>query len=297
MTRFIGLEEVRENLTMEELIPAMEDALARFSSGEVIQPVRQMVPVEEHGGVLAVMPALAGGLGVKLVGFYPTNEERGLPTHNALIVLFDPVTGQPQAVLDGTLITEMRTAAVSAAATRHLAAPDASVLALLGSGVQARSHFEALGKVRTFEEVRVWSRTAANAEKLASEIGARATSAEDAVRDADVVVTATSATEPVLEGAWLKPGAHINAVGACLPDWRELDDLVMKSCVLYVDSREAALQEAGDVIQTSAEIFAELGEMIAGAKPAETSRTTLFKSVGLAVEDVVSAKLVYDKLA
>jgi len=167
------------------------------------------------------------------------------------------------------------------------------VLAMLGSGVQARAHLEALQQVRHFEEVRVWSRTAEHAECFARLHKAKAMPAESAVRGADVVVTATAALQPILEGAWLKPGAHVNAVGAPRPDWRELDDLAMAN-TLIVDSREAVLKESGDVILSKAEIYAEIGEIFAGVKAAPVSATTVFKSVGIAVEDIATAKLVYD---
>ncbi len=212
----------------------------------------------------------------------------------ALVLLLRTDTGEPLAVMDGRLITEMRTAAVSAAVTNRLAAPDSRVLALLGSGVQARAHLEALAHVRAFDEVRVWSRTPAHAQRFAAEHGARAMDAEAAVRGADVVVTATAAVEPILRGAWLKPGAHVNAIGAPLPTWRELDDEAMAK-VLVVDSREAVLHESGDVILSGAPIYAEAGEIFAGTKPAPVGATTVFKSVGLAVEDIAAAKLVFDR--
>jgi ornithine cyclodeaminase/alanine dehydrogenase-like protein (mu-crystallin family) len=238
------------------------------------------------------------GLGAKLVTFYPPNAARGLPTHMALVALFRPETGEPVAILDGRLITEMRTAAVSAVATKLLSRPDAGTLAILGSGVQARSHIEALRLVRRFREIRVWSRTPDHARRFAAETGARACgSTEEAVRDADVVVTATSAVKPVLRGAWLRPGAHVNAVGACRPDWRELDDDAMRGSALYVDSREAARKESGDVILSDAEIFAELGEAVAGTRPARAAETTVFKSLGMAVEDVAAAVLALNRPA
>jgi ornithine cyclodeaminase/alanine dehydrogenase-like protein (mu-crystallin family) len=293
MTLFLDEEQVRKDLRMEELIPAMEKALIDFSAGKVTQPVRSVITVDPPGGFFGMMPARTpDGLGIKLVTFYPTNAERGIPTHMATIFLADPETGAPLAVMDGTLITEMRTAAVSAAATKLLASPDAKVLAILGRGVQARSHVEALRLVRQFEEVRVWSPTKAHAERFAKEIGAKAMSAEQAVRDADVVVTATNSKTAVLNGSWLKPGCHVNAIGACRPDWRELDDDTMAN-VVFVDSREAALKESGDVILSGAKIYAELGEALAGKVPPRTSETTIFKSLGMAVEDIAAALLVY----
>ncbi|MDP9186870.1 MAG: ornithine cyclodeaminase family protein [Verrucomicrobiota bacterium] len=290
---FLDEEQVRKHLRMKELIPAMEKALIDFSAGKVVQPVRQVIPVDPPGGFYGMMPALTPeGLGQKIVTFYPPNAEKNLPTHMATILLNDPETGVPRAVMDGRLITEMRTAAVSAAATKLLASPNAKVLAILGSGVQARSHVEALRLVRQFDEIRVWSPNKSHAESFAKEIGAEAMSAEEAARNADVIVTATSSKVPVLRGAWLKPGCHINAVGACRPDWRELDDDVMRN-VLFVDSREAAMKESGDVILSGAKIYAELGEVFAGKVPARAEEITIFKSLGMAVEDIAAAMLVY----
>src|ERR671912_485262 len=279
-------------LRMEEVIPAMERALADFSSGKVVQPVRVMVPVAEHQGFLGLMPAYTGtALGTKLVTFYPHNTD--VPTHHATILLFKPETGEPLATMDGRLITEVRTAAVSAVATDHLARADASVMAIICSGVQARSHLEALRLVREFREVRVWSPRRARAFAEEYSISA-APSAEDAVRGADVVVTATTSPTPVLYGKWLSPGAHINAVGAPRPDWRELDDEVLRRAKVYVDSREAAMKESGDVIAAK-EVVAEIGEVISGAEQGRRSleEVTLFKSLGLAVEGGATAELVY----
>jgi len=289
---YLDEEQVRRHLRMEELIPAMEKALIDFSAGKVIQPVRLVITVDPPGGFFGMMPALANGLGLKIVTFYPSNAERDIPTHMATIFLVDPETGAPLAVMDGRLITEMRTAAVSAAATKLLAAPEARVLAILGSGVQARSHHAALRLVRQFEEVRVWSFTPAHAERFAEEIGATAMPAEAAVRDADVVVTATSSRMSILQGAWLKPGCHVNAVGACRPDWRELDDRAMTN-VVFVDSREGAMKESGDVILSGAKIYAELGQALAGLIDSRANETTIFKSLGMAVEDIAAAMLVY----
>jgi alanine dehydrogenase len=236
----MNLDEVAISrlLRMEEVIPAMEQALVDFSSGRVVQPMRVMVPVAEHQGFLGLMPAYydaGAALGVKLVAFYPQN--RGIPTHHATILLFKPETGEPLASMDGRLITEVRTAAVSAVATERLARSDAAVLAIIGSGVQARSHLEALRLVRRFEEVRVWS--PCHAEDFAQRFdGVRATaSAEEAVRGADVVVTATTSKTPVLSGAWLSPGVHINAVGAPRPDWRELDDETLRRASTSIRTR------------------------------------------------------------
>ena len=292
---FLNEGQVREHLRMNQLIPAMEKALIDFSAGRVTQPVRSVIKVDVAAatGFLGLMPALTpDGLGLKAVTFYPSNAERGIPTHMATIFLVDPQTGTPLAIMDGRLITEMRTAAVSAAATKLLASPDAKALAILGSGVQARSHVEALRLVRQFEESRVWSPTREHAERFAADIGGKSMAAEDAVRGADVVVTATNSKMPVLKGSWLKPGCHVNAVGACRRDWRELDDDVMTN-VVFVDSREGAMKESGDVILCGAKVYAELGEALAGKVPARANETTIFKSLGMAVEDIAVAMLVY----
>jgi thiomorpholine-carboxylate dehydrogenase len=295
MIRTLSEPEIAQLLRYEELIPAMEQALIAFSAGHVTQPVRSVLTVEKDQRFLGVMPAVtAVGMGAKLVAFFPKNAAAGLPTHLATIVLFETETGQPLAFLDGRLITEMRTAAVSAAVTRYLAPQDARVLALVGSGVQAQAHLQALRHVCRFDEVRVWSRTPEHAQHFAARHGARAMSLESAVRGADVVVTATFAREPLVNGEWLKPGAHVNAIGAGPPTWRELDDAVMTGSAVIVDSREAALRESGDVILSGAPIFGEAGEVFAGTRRPPREATTVFKSLGLAVEDIATARLVYD---
>ncbi|HEU5248873.1 MAG TPA: NAD(P)-binding domain-containing protein [Thermoanaerobaculia bacterium] len=284
-------DDVRGLLRMKDLIPAVERALVDLSAGRAIQPVRTVIPVADHHGFFAVMPAYAGALGAKLVTFFPENRDRD--THHAIVVLFRPETGEPLVTMDGRLITEMRTAAVSAAATRALARADASVLAIIGSGVQARSHLEAIRLVRDIREVRVWSPRRAG--EFAEAFGVRAAeSAESAVRGADVVVVATTSRTPVLLGEWLAPGTHVNAVGATRPDWRELDDEVLSRSRIFVETREAASRESGDVI-ASGRIDAEIGEVFAGRAPGRRSdeEITLYKSVGVAVEDLAAAGLVF----
>jgi ornithine cyclodeaminase/alanine dehydrogenase-like protein (mu-crystallin family) len=289
-------EQIRPLLRWDDLIPAMEAALAAFSEGRVIQPVRNMITIEEGRRYLGVMPAVAeAAMGLKLVSFYPGNAGTSVPTHLATILLFRSDTGEPLAVMDGRLITEMRTAAVSAAVTKYLSAPESRVLALLGSGVQAEAHLKALFRVRQFDEVRVWSRNPVHARSFAERHNANVQpDARQAVLGADVVVTATSAIEPILKGVWLKRGAHVNAVGSPRPTWRELDDETMR-CTVVVDSREAVLKESGDVILSKADIYAEVGEIFSGAKPARASETTVFKSVGIAAEDIAAAMLVYGR--
>ncbi|HKP04713.1 MAG TPA: ornithine cyclodeaminase family protein [Chthoniobacterales bacterium] len=282
-------DKVRQLLGIDALISAMRQVLAEFSAGKWQQPLRGVLA--QNGGFFGVMPASGESMGIKMVTFYPGNTD--LPTHMAVIALFDPKTGEPLALMDGRYITEMRTAAVSAVATDALAASDAKVLTLLGAGVQAGAHLEVLRHVRPFEEVRVWNHHREKAEAFAAEHGIKAMEIEEAVRGAHVVVTATSARTPILKGEWLNPGTHVNAVGASRPDWRELDDDAMKN-VLIVDSYEGARKESGDVILSGATPFAELGEILNGTKRIEPGVTTVFKSLGMAVEDVAAARLVYE---
>ncbi len=307
--------DVRALLPMADAIDLMADALRAFSTGQVVQPVRLAMLVERPGGYLGLMPAYlrtsGQPLGAKAVTFYPANADRGLPTHLAVILLWDSATGELRAILDGRLITEVRTAATSAAAARALARPEAGVLAILGAGVQARSHLEALSLVRPLREVRVWSRTAERAARLAAEastrlgVAARAcATAEEAVRGADLIVTATSSPTPVLAGAWVAAGAHITAVGAARPDWREMDTEAVRRARVFVDSRSGALAESGDLLIplkegaiTADHIVGEIGEVLAGRVPGRTAdaEVTLFKSLGMAVEDVAAAHLVYTR--
>lgn len=291
---FLSEEAVRERLSYEQLIPAMKQALIDFSSQKVVQPLRMRIPVPQQPALFLVMPAIYGNvMGAKLVTVFPGNASRGLDAHFAVIQLFRTDTGEPLATMDARLITEMRTASVSAVATDLLAGADARVLAILGSGVQARAHVAALRCVRRLEEVRIWSPNRENALKLAEQVGAQAMTAEEAVRGADVVVTATAASEPVLLGRWLKQRSHVNAVGAVGAGRRELDDEAMKG-MLVVESREAAGRESEDIRSSGASIDAELGELLTATTPARHLGRTVFKSVGLAVEDMAAAKLVYD---
>jgi thiomorpholine-carboxylate dehydrogenase len=294
---FVNEDRVREVLSYDDLIPAIRRALMDFSVGRVVQPVRSVMSVVEHAGWFAVMPAVYGDVtGAKMVTFYPGNAALGKHTHMAVIQLFRSDTGEPLAVMDGRLITEMRTAAVSAVAIDQLARRDAKVLGILGSGVQARSHVQALSRVRRFEEIRVWSRTEANARRFAEEVGARVTTAEEAVRGADVVLTLTSSPVPILQGRWLKQDALVCAVGAVTPERRELDNEAMRGAVV-VESREAAMREPGDILLAKAEVSAEIGELLQGASLNRRERPVVFKSVGIAIEDIAAAKLVYELVA
>ena len=310
--RLLTEQHVTALLPLNDLVAAMETALARFSAGEVLQPVRSVLMVGPQKAYFGLMPAYVAEppqLGAKLVTVFGSNAAKGLPSHLATILLLDPDTGSLIAIMDGRYITEARTAAVSAVSARHLAAADASSLAIIGSGVQARSHLEALALVRPLRDVRVWSPQARSRERFASEMqghaaGAlRATgSAEEAVRGAAMIVLVTSSPEPVIDDAWVAPGAHVISVGACRPDQREMPPALVVRSRLVVDSRAAALIESGDVVQgiregrfTAAHVAGELGEIVLGRVPGRRSadEVTIFKSLGMAVEDVVAADLVY----
>ena len=306
--------EVAALLRMEDLIPLMRSTLADLSSGRAQQPVRASIPIERHDSTTYFMPGYVNGsdaLAVKIVSRAPRNAERGLPTHLGAIVLFDAATGAPLALMNAELVTEMRTAAVSAAAADSLARRGAQTLALIGSGAQARSHLEALRHVRRLERVRVWSPNAAHRDAFAREASQvhgmaveAVVDAESAVRDADLVVTATMSQEPVVRGAWLADGACVIAVGSSSAARRELDGEAVKRARVFVDSRAAAAAEAGDLLLAQAEgvipadhVAGEIGEVFAGRLPGRTSEReiTLFKSLGQAVEDAATAKLIYER--
>lgn len=297
ITRTIFSEaDIEKVLSWEELLPEMEAALREFSEGRVVQPVRTAVTLPDPAWFGSMPCVYREVMGAKLVTVFPGNSSRGLPTHQAVIQLFSRETGEPLCTMDGRLITARRTAAVSALATRELSRPDAEVLAILGSGVQARTHLQALSMVRRFKQVRAWSRNGEHARRFAQETGAVVCTAEQAVRDADVVVTVTHASEPVLQGRWLKNGVHVNAVGSVGLNARELDDAVMRDAAVIVESREAALWEAGEIAGSGVAIYAELGEILAGVKPKPKGKT-VYKSLGMAVEDVAAAYLVLRKRA
>ena len=285
---------------MPDLIEAMERALVEFSAGRVEQPVRTVLKFGAQQSLFGLMPSyipLLPALGAKLVTVCSGNAGRGLDTHQGLIVMLNPETGVAEAILDGRYITEVRTAAVSAVSARLLARSDAQVLGILGSGVQARSHCEALRLVREFREVRAWSPNPDRLRQFAAETGARAmNNAEAVVRGADVVVAVTASPTPVIQSEWVNDGTHVIAVGSCLPSQRELDPALVARARLVVDSRAAALKEAGDVVMgiaeghwTAAHIAAELGELPVRRNDREI---TVFKSLGLAVEDLFAAHLV-----
>ncbi|MGA2595813.1 MAG: ornithine cyclodeaminase family protein [Bryobacteraceae bacterium] len=305
--KWIGEEEVRERLPMPKLIDLMAETLASFSTAQVEQPVRTVVEVASDA-FFGVMPALirtTPALGAKLVTVFGSNIAKGLPTHLATILLLDPATGALLTVMDGRYITEARTAAVSAVSTRYMAREDAAVLALIGSGVQAHSHLEALTLVRNFREIRCWSPTRSNLDRFVAEHPQvqPADSAQAAVAGADVIALVTASTTPVIQNEWVQDGTHVIAVGACRPTHREIDPKLVARARLIVDSRAAALKESGDVVLAIQEglfgpehIKGELGEVVSGSCKGRdnTTQVTIFKSLGLACEDVAAADLVFD---
>jgi ornithine cyclodeaminase len=309
MAIWLNESDVRAVLPLGDLIECMETALKALSGGQVRQPVRQVIEAGDGGNFFAAMPAwMEAGptMGAKLVTVYHGNSRIGLSTHQAAIILLDADNGSLLAVMDGRYITEARTAAVSAAAVRCLARSDARSLAILGSGVQAGSHLRAFSLLRDFAEVRCWSPTAANLTKFIEEHPQvrPAASAQAAVRGADVVLLATGSPVPVIRNEWVRDGACVISVGACRPTQREMDPLLVARGRVIVDSRAAALKEAGDLVMAMAEghfgadhIAGELGEVLAGRVPGRTSdeQITILKPLGQAVEDVAAARLAYTR--
>ena len=309
--RLLTEQQVHSLLPMNDLIAAMEAALAKFSAREVLQPVRSVLTVGPTKAYFGLMPAYIpspASLGAKLVTVFGENHTKNLPSHLATILLLDPDTGMLQAILDGRYITEARTAAVSAVSTRFLSNPNASTLAIIGSGVQARSHLEAYQHVRQLKEVRIWSPKAQSRQSFVDDMSPTVNipiramdTAEQAVRGADLIVLVTSSPTPVIQDAWVSAGAHVVCVGACRPNQQEMPPLLVKRSRLYVDSSAAAVIEAGDIVMNIADglfdklhIRGEIGELVLGR--IEGRKTpgdiTVFKSLGMAVEDVVAADLV-----
>jgi len=292
--QFINEARIAEVLEWTPLIDALERAMIDFSAGNVEQPVRQMVPVPSHDAIIAAMPAVGEAMAVKVVTLYHDNAGTDIPTHQAVILVFDKDNGSPLAVLYGRLITEMRTAAGSAAAERKLAPANPEIVTIMGSGLQARAHAEALAAIRPIGALHLWSRTEAAGRALAAEIGATFfADPEEATRCADIIACTTSAKQPILQGAWIKPGAFVTAVGWNGHDGRELDDAAMAHTVI-VESTVAALDQAGNIRGSGCEIFAEIGEIFAGSKVAPEGATIIYDSVGIAIMDVAAAKLAFD---
>jgi ornithine cyclodeaminase len=306
-------DDVLAALQPEACADAMAAVLAEHARGETHLPLRSVMMPPGAAGFMGLMPCWRGqhqdraaAFALKAICLMPGNPARGLDAHQGLVTLFDGESGIPTAILDASAVTAVRTAAVTAVATRLLARPDARGLAILGAGTQARAHLRALENVRDFEQVRIYAPTLAHARALAEQAGAArgevraAASAEEAVRDADVVVAVTNAREPVLRHGWLKPGAHLNAVGASSPQAREIDTATVAASALFCDSRESLRNEAGEFLLAIREgliageehVRAELGEVLAGLAPGrrDAGELTLFRSLGVAIEDLAAAE-------
>ncbi|MCI0445430.1 ornithine cyclodeaminase family protein [bacterium] len=312
--RIINQKEVEELLTMRECIGLMEKVLMSLAKGEAILPLRPVMWLPEKNGALALMPsylANPASMGVKVISVFPANTTTEYDSHQGVILLFETVNGRLLAIVDATSVTAIRTAAASGAATKILAREDANDLAILGSGVQAKTHLEAMLVSRNIRSVRAWSPNPNHLRDFVQRESKRhgievkaANSAEETIRGADLICTATSAKEPIVDFDWLAPGAHINAIGACVPTTRELDSNTVVRSRLFVDRLESALNEAGDVLIPKKEglidenhIQGEIGEVLIGRKKGRSSRDeiTIFKSLGIAVEDLASANFLYDK--
>ncbi len=310
----VNQAEVPRLLPMKDCVDVMARAFASLARGEAEMPVRQILWLEEKRGALGLMPAHLSGhaaLGLKAVTFFPRNEGTDLDSHQGAVLLFETGRGRLLAVIDATSLTSVRTAAVSGLATRLLARADAGDLALVGSGVEARTHLEAMLAVRTLRRIRVASKTFERARSFADREAKRhgvavtpCHSVEEAVSGADIVCTVTSSREPVVRGAWLAPGAHVNAVGSSVATARELDSEAVARARLFIDHRTSALTEAGDILLARAEgaiddahVAGELGQVVTGQVPGRQSPSdiTVFKSVGLAIEDVAAALHIYSK--
>lgn len=309
----LNRKEVESLLTMPTCIELMESALASLSRGEVVLPLRPVIRIPDTSNAFAVMPVYSAALkasGAKLITVYPGNHAAGRDSHQGVVALFDGGSGSLLAIMDAASITGIRTAAVSGVATRLLARQNAETLAILGAGVQGRTHLEAMLAVRPFARVIVWSRTTEHARTLVADAKGHhraefsvSHSAEAAVREADVICTVTASREPVVRGEWLRPGSHVNAVGSSLAGARELDTEAVRRSRVFVDRRESALNEAGDLLIpmregaiTPEHILGEIGELIVARKNGRTSDgdVTLFKSLGLAVEDLACAHFLHD---
>lgn len=311
----VNQDEVGRLLPMGECMEVMGEALKALAKGEVLLPLRPIMWLPEGRGALAMMPAYAGGdaaaLGLKVICIFPGNQGTVYDSHPGVVMLFDTEHGQPLAIMDASEVTAIRTAAISGVATRLLAREDAGDLAILGSGTQARTHLAAMIEARPVRRVRVWSRAAEHARRFAAAAGRRYGIAVEAVEDAraavagaDLICTTTASAEPVLLGEWIAPGAHINAVGSSTPGTRELDTAAVARARLYVDRRESTLNEAGDFLIPKSEgaiddahIQGEIGELLLGRVAGRTSpeEVTLFKSLGLAIEDVAAAQYIFAK--
>lgn len=305
--------DVETLLPMPACVEVMAEALSALARGQVHQPLRTVIRPPGAAGLMGLMPAYQGGeraaFGLKAVCVFPGNPARGKDAHQGAVLLFSAETGEALALLNASAVTAIRTAAVSGVATRLLARAEAGELAIVGAGVQARAHLAAMASVRPIRRARVASRRRDSARRFAAELAPHydfpiepVDSVEAAVRGADLVVTATTAAEPILERGWIAPGAHLNVVGSSVPTAREVDTATMAAASLFVDRRESTLNEAGDYLFAAREgavgpahIRAEIGEVLIGARPGRTApdEITLFKSLGLAIEDLAAAEYVF----
>ncbi len=314
--RLLSRDDVQRALPMRECIEVIKTAFAQLSAGEAHAPLRTQLPVPAHDGVTLFMPAYlaqSGDLGAKIVSVFPRNLERGLPTIHAVVIVVDGETGAPVALMDGTYLTALRTGAASGAATDLLARPDAQVVAVFGAGTQGRTQLEAVCAVRPIARALVFDADPDRAARYAAEMRGSipadvrvAASPAEAVRQADVICTATTSSTPVFDGRDVRPGTHINAIGAYTPQMQEVDAETIRRAKVVIDSRQASLAEAGDLLIplqqgliTEAHIHAELGEIVLGRRPGRerADEITYFKSVGVAVQDVAAARRVLDRAA
>jgi alanine dehydrogenase len=312
---FVSKEKVASLLPMNECISVMEKMFLSLAKGQCLQPLRSLMWLPDRSGLLGMMPGYAGELGVmgiKVITVFPRNAEAGFASHQGVVILFDAKNGTPIAFLDGEEITAIRTAASSALATRTLSRPDSSLLAIIGSGEQAARHIEAILLVRKITKINLWGRNTERVAALAEELAQKykvpvqpSSNAREAVKDADIICTVTASKEPVIMGDWVGKGTHINAVGACTPSARELDSSVMVKSKIFTDCYESLVHEAGDFILPKKEgaiqdtdIKGELGEVLLGTKKGRENEEeiTLFKSLGIATEDLFSAWYIYHKL-
>ena len=307
-------KQVQCLIDIDELIASLEQAHIQYSSGKAVMPVRLVVPLPQIQGRITTMPGFLNedrALGMKVVTYFQENPKRNLPAILATIMLFSVETGKMIAVMDGSYVTAIRTACASAMATRALANTETPVLGILGAGVQARAHIQALTHVRKIERIKIYSPSGTSATRIKQDLEPIvkvaidvAGSAEEAVRNAGLLVTGSTAKEPIVKSDWLKAGVHINAVGSHRPDYREIDGLVVARAKVIVDSREAIMAECGDILLAIKEkaidenhIYGEIGEILAGVRAGRSNagEITLYKSVGIAIQDVATANLVYRK--
>jgi len=311
MVLFLSQKDVKDIVDMKEAINIVENAFSEFYRGKAIMPVRTAINTED--GVTLIMPALLKemkALGTKIVTVYKNNPKIGLPTILAIVVLNDPKTGAPLAVMDGAYLTAVRTGAVSGVATKYLANPDSKIVGIIGTGVQAGTQLWAVSEVIKIENVKIYDTIENSAKSFVRGMSKKfdfdiqiVNTPKNAVENSDVIITSSTSKTPVFDGNWLKEGAHINAIGSHTPDAREIDDITIKNSKIVVDSKEAILKECGDIlipiknkVIKKEDIYAELGEVVIGKKRRKNpSEITLFKSVGLAIQDVSMAKLVYEK--